>query len=317
MSMAQIHRILCAVDLAGPVAGALKHAAAFARWSGARLAVVHVVAPADFRMAAAASLDGSEPGRGLRALRGFVEPVAGRLTPRLVVREGDAAAEIVAESRDWGADLVVVGTHDRRGFERWELGSVAEQVIRNAPCPVLTVPRGSRPVAAGGDPPFRSLLCALDLGPASATALEYALTLGLRARAGITVLHAMEEIPVEGRRMELRLGVPWFAAYRETVERQARTRLRELLPEEVRAACEVKELVVRGGAGRQIARVAKLRGADLVVLGAGSGGLLSFRSTAAAVVRRSPCPVLTLPSRTAVRAADLALPRQTVPQPTR
>jgi nucleotide-binding universal stress UspA family protein len=56
------------------------------------------------------------------------------------VRTGDPAHEIVAAAREWGADLVVMGTHGRRGLGRMFLGSVAETVIRTAPCAVLVIP---------------------------------------------------------------------------------------------------------------------------------------------------------------------------------
>jgi nucleotide-binding universal stress UspA family protein len=57
-----------------------------------------------------------------------------------LVRTGDPADEIVAAAREWGADLIVVGTHGRRGIGRMFLGSVAETVLRHAPCAVLVIP---------------------------------------------------------------------------------------------------------------------------------------------------------------------------------
>jgi nucleotide-binding universal stress UspA family protein len=60
------------------------------------------------------------------------------ITPR--VRSGDAAMGIVNEARAWDADVVVMGTHGRRGASRMFLGSVAETVLRNAPCAVLVIP---------------------------------------------------------------------------------------------------------------------------------------------------------------------------------
>jgi nucleotide-binding universal stress UspA family protein len=67
------------------------------------------------------------------------------------VRVGDEATEIVDEARDWNADLLVVGTHARRGVSRVLLGSVAEACIRDAPCSVLAVP----PVRASAPAPAR------------------------------------------------------------------------------------------------------------------------------------------------------------------
>jgi nucleotide-binding universal stress UspA family protein len=53
---------------------------------------------------------------------------------------GKPPAEIVKEAKEWPADLIVIGSHGRRGIQRFLLGSVAEAVVRHAPCPVLVVP---------------------------------------------------------------------------------------------------------------------------------------------------------------------------------
>lgn len=63
----------------------------------------------------------------------------GRLPVSVEVRVGDATGQIVASAVDYGTDLVVMGTHGRTGIEHLLLGSVAERVIRLAPCPVVTV----------------------------------------------------------------------------------------------------------------------------------------------------------------------------------
>jgi nucleotide-binding universal stress UspA family protein len=305
MSGTRLRRILCAADFSDFSRRALEHAVALTRWSGAQLSVVHVVTPPEFRVIGASRLDAAERERWLAELQRFAEPVVGTTAARWAVREGEAAREIAADSRGWGADLVVVGTHGRRGLEHLELGSVAEQVIRAAGCPVLTVPRGSGPPLPPGQAPFRRVLCALDLGPSSALTLECALSLALRARAEVSVLHAMEDVPEDPRRMQRRLGTFWFAQYRRAAENESRARLRELLPDEVRSACSVDERVVAGKARRQIVRVAAERQADLVVMGVhGARGLALtlFGSTAAGVVREAPCPVLTVPPQTRVRA---------------
>jgi nucleotide-binding universal stress UspA family protein len=63
------------------------------------------------------------------------------------VRQGDARQEIVDEAKDWAADLIVVGSHGRTGIQRWLLGSVAEHVVRHAPCSVEVV---RQPTRTGG-----------------------------------------------------------------------------------------------------------------------------------------------------------------------
>jgi len=72
------------------------------------------------------------------------------LSIETAVREGDPRAEIVAEADRWGADLIVLGSHGRTGVKRWLMGSVAEHVIRHAPCSVEVARAKARPDAAPG-----------------------------------------------------------------------------------------------------------------------------------------------------------------------
>ncbi len=145
--------ILCAVDLGEGSRVTLEDAADLARRLGARLTLLHVREPS--RAAAgralavvpeAAEQEAVEIGRKLDRWRAEAERIAG--TPvRAIAGKGPPGAEIVRIAGDERADLLVVGTHARRGLGRLVLGSIAEQVVRNAPCPVLV----SRPAPDPGD----------------------------------------------------------------------------------------------------------------------------------------------------------------------
>ena len=82
--------------------------------------------------------EGRAAAAGLPLLAEALEAAGVRAEPR--VRAGEPIREIVAEARLWEADAVVLGTHGRGGVRRALLGSVAEAVVRAAPCPVLVVP---------------------------------------------------------------------------------------------------------------------------------------------------------------------------------
>jgi universal stress protein A len=83
--------------------------------------------------------------------RRVADAVARGLRSRAVLKMGPAAAGLVEAVNEVGGDLVVVGTHGRTGLERVLLGSVAEQVVRAAPCAVLTVkPRARERAQAAG-----------------------------------------------------------------------------------------------------------------------------------------------------------------------
>ena len=70
---------------------------------------------------------------------------------RTIVKQGDAWRSIIAAAEELGSDLIVMGTHGRRGLPRALLGSVAEKVVRTAHCPVLTVHKADVDRAAIGD----------------------------------------------------------------------------------------------------------------------------------------------------------------------
>lgn len=133
--------ILVPVDGSPPSVAALAHAVSLAEDSGARIDVLHVQAPEDFRVGSTTPL-ASEARRVINeALDDAIDDASARLTGRVahLTVSGDPLRAIVDIARDGHYDLIVLGTHGRIGRLHALLGSVAEGVVRNAPCPVLTV----------------------------------------------------------------------------------------------------------------------------------------------------------------------------------
>lgn len=148
-------RILIAVADDEIAATVIETARNLATKLGARLALVHVVDLAVAGAVAAVPLaDGASPlatqeivEAQEEAGEGFIDRAA-RLAGgdvELFLREGSPAAEIVAAATEWQAGLIAVGTHGRGGLGRLVLGSVSESVLREAPCPVLTIRLGATP----------------------------------------------------------------------------------------------------------------------------------------------------------------------------
>jgi nucleotide-binding universal stress UspA family protein len=149
--MAAYRRILVAVDGSAPSSKGLREAIRLAKAEGATLFIVHVVD----EYPALAALDGMMAGapgadlvpalrEGGKRVLAKAKAVAqkNRLSAKTILREmlsGPAAYPIVREARKVGADLIVLGTHGRRGVRRLMLGSDAEQVVRTASVPVLLV----------------------------------------------------------------------------------------------------------------------------------------------------------------------------------
>jgi len=145
--MLNIRRILAPTDFSDNSAPAVRHAAEFADKFGAELVLLHVVQDLALVLPdAVMPTPVATPDLGemiAAAKSGLANLVAaldlGRLNPKAEVRVGAPAAEIVAAAADLKADLVCVSTHGRTGLAHFFLGSVAERIVRHAPCPVLTV----------------------------------------------------------------------------------------------------------------------------------------------------------------------------------
>jgi nucleotide-binding universal stress UspA family protein len=142
--MISIKRILVPTDFSDCARPAIRYAAELADKFGAELVLLHVV-PDSVLALPDAVMPNPAPTADLAALTDAGKSAlanliaAEKLTARAEVRIGSPAAEIVAAAGDLRADLVCVGTHGRGGIARVLMGSVAELVVRQAPCPVLTV----------------------------------------------------------------------------------------------------------------------------------------------------------------------------------
>jgi nucleotide-binding universal stress UspA family protein len=288
----EIRRILCPCDFSGYSGRALRQARRIAARHGSSLTALHViparVPPSGGFLTNPALLEPDVRERTLSALRRFVERAGPFALPADVeVCVGAPAQEILKRAAELPADLLVIGTHGRGGFEKWVLGSVTERVLRKARCAVLTVPaRGTLPA---GPALFGTILWATDFSAPSTAALEHAVSLARPDRSRLLLLHVVAHEAEPGKP-----GSPPDLA--TELQERAREWLRRAVSEEVRGACPVEEIVAVGKAHREITRVARERGAELIVMGAqGADALdqLVFGSTAQRVSRMAPCPVLT------------------------
>lgn len=144
--MLALRTILQPTDFSAPSDYAFRLACSLARDHGARVIVLHVAqTPTVYgEMGAYAVADYS-----LGALRADLKRLRGPddLAVEHMLLEGDPAAEIVRIADENQCDLIVMGTHGRTGLGRLFMGSVAEQVMRRAPCPVLTVKASDKPTS--------------------------------------------------------------------------------------------------------------------------------------------------------------------------
>jgi len=298
-----IEKILCPTDFSVFSSRALRHAVSLARQFGAGLKVAHVIPrPSPYAAPpfypAVIAVDPRTRELAEAEIKSFIAPaVEARVPVETEIREGDAWREILAMAEELPADLVVMGTHGRGGFERLFLGSVAEKLLRRLPCPILTVchEEGKTWEAPGL---VRRILCATDLSASSAETVGVALSLAAKNQARVTLLHVVEELPLTGE-------PAFFAeaqAYGEQLERKAAQDLHETAQKaEAQFGVEVDEWVGSGRAHKEILRMAAEERADLIVLGQGHGALdhFLFGSNAQQVVRQATCPVLIVRLRAA------------------
>jgi nucleotide-binding universal stress UspA family protein len=183
-----------------------------------------------------------------------------------------------------GLGLIVIGTHGRTGLSRVLMGSVAELVVRHAPCPVLTIRPTNEPT------PYTHVLCPVDLSTPAREAMNLAAEMVKPGSAGITLLHVLE-LPVS---YAGELPIPEF--HRDLDARSAALMDRWTADLTAKVNVPVAQMTRIGRPGAQIlALLEHDRTFDLVVMGShGHTGIerILLGSVAEKVVRHARCPVL-------------------------
>ena len=293
--MIVVRQILCPVDFSAGSRPALAHAVALARAWNAGLEVLHVdVALPDFDVATRRGDQAAAAGDLDALLTRFVESVAAdtAVTTKLL-HAADARRAILNEAETRQADILVIGSHGRSGFERFILGSTTDTTVRKASCPVLVVPPDARPSADGR---FRRIVCGLDFSGPSLQALRYAIHLAAPG-SEVTLLHAIE-MPPELRDRQIAAAFD-IEAVRAAAENAACERLRAIALGDDAPSVRLATKVLEGRAHRRILETARETHADLIVLGTHGRNALDrwvFGSNADGVLRDAPCPVLTVRS---------------------
>lgn len=296
--MMQIRRILCPLDFSDASRHALDHAVVLAGWYRANITALYVrhgavqiEPPILFAQLESPPMDSLEEAEA--RLHQWLQPAraVGLTCEVLAVDGNNAAGRIVETAKSIHADLLVMGTHGRGGFERLLLGSVTEKVVRSAPCPVLTVPP---PAESTASLPFKRLLCGIDFSEPSVNALKVALSIAKESDATVTLAHSIEH-PVENEA----LAMFDMDAFRDALRKDTASKLEGLLTEEDRTYCNPHIRLMEGKPFEKLLDVAADEKTDLIVLGVHGRNALNvlvFGSTTNQVIRRATCPVLTLRS---------------------
>ena len=289
--MRSISKILLPVDFSERSTGAARYAQALARHFQAELMVLHVLTPPNYEFGAleiaGSMLDELYRNRAEQAaqeLDAFMAPELPGLKVRKLVFQGDPATTIVNLAHDEAADIITMPTHGYGPFRRFILGSNTAKVLHDADCPVWTgVHLEQAPALASI--PFHSILCAVDLGPQSSKTLDWAAWLARQFRARLGVVHATAGVP------DLSDDPKW--QWRTETRAAAGRELFRLLD----GVGAEADLSIEAGEPAQVICSAAVRvAADVLVIGRGSaaGVFGRLRTNAYAIIRQSPCPVVSV-----------------------
>ncbi len=283
--------IILPVDFSTRSAGAAAHARIMAKQYDSTIVALHVMRP--FQLAAegvdvpsTAVLDWYTQQKPLleRQLEDFVKIYLTGCKVKTVFREGEPASEIIRTADEENADLIMLSTHGYGAFRRFLLGSVAAKVLNDSQIPVLTGTHIEIPVDEAEH--IKSVLVAVEFDDRTSKLIAAGANMAKAFGAELHVVHAS---PDDGAGAGQYMDPTWRI--------EVAHMLKKRLEESVKAAgAEATIHVVPGEAAKVIRQVAEEAKANLVVLGRHLDKSLfgRLRTHSYAIVRESPCPVLSL-----------------------
>lgn len=297
--MLSLDRILVARDFSSVSNRALRHGLALAARTHATLHVLYAEVLHEVEQRAA---DRPSPADGIQAFREELKAEGGVSSAALdnvsiveaVRRDTAAAPAILGYASEEDIDLIALGTHGRRGPRRIVLGSVAEEVVRHAPQPVLTVRGTSDESGLPAPRPLNRILVPVDFSEYAREALVYAREWARLYDAEIDVLHVVEEDLHPAFYVG---GVSSIYDVEPDLEEKVSETLNDFVQDTIGSVEPVHTHMRTGSAGSAIVEFADNHDVDLVSLSThGRTGLERFLlgSIAEKVVRHVHCPVLTV-----------------------
>ena len=289
--MFQIAKILLPVDFSERASNAVRFAVPVAERFRSEIVLLHVLPPhyefGTAQMGAAILRDLVLERRRAaeQQIEGFLSAELRHLPVRHLLLDGDPAHEIVACARREEVGLIMMPTHGYGPFRRMLLGSVTAKVLHDADCPVWTTVHMEAPAASPDA--VKRIMCAVDLGPASARALDWAVRLAAEFGAQLTLVHAIVELDPRVQ------GYYFSPEWRKTVVDAAEAKLAAL---QKNAGTQAEVNLTLGPAPEMVCAEARNQHADLLVIGRGlNAGILGRLTSAAyALIRQSPCPVVSV-----------------------
>lgn len=307
-----MRRILVPLDGSPLAEAALPHAIGLARRSGAELMLASV--RDDVVSAIPAHLLAEVESTWPELHRAYLSTLSEKVGGRLETTTGQPAQEIVNWTESQRADLVVMGTHGRRGLSRWLVGSVADKVMRHSHCPVLLVRSPEITAAqareqveralAGEWPRYPNILVPLDGTARSELSLGSACLLAKQDQSELTLLRVLDFPNPTFASTEI--PSTWADMVRADLDESHQRYLDEKARDLEIQGYKVKTVYRHGSPADRILE----QSPELIIMASQGGGF--FGSVAERVVHRAECPVLLIRGQGALLEAGRDLTDQAV-----
>lgn len=305
----KFEKILCATDLSEFSNFTLPYGIAMAEEFGARLYVCHVVEMHAAGLYAEAHLDPKElHDRHAQRIHEQVDQLIGRRHVQWepLIGSGYPPGEIARFAEKHQVDLVISATHGRSGIKRLILGSVTERLMRILPCPLLVVISQEKDAERPADRPFRldRIMVGCDFSRDSSLAFQYALSFAQEFQSDLHLVHVVEPSAYIDSQQD---GFLKQTKSDTQIADRLEARLLHMIPEEAENWCIPMTAVLGGQPYEQLARYAKTHQIDMIFLGVRGRGLIEtylIGSTTDRVVRKAPCPVLSVRPFSQAKAED-------------
>ena len=285
--MITINKILCPVDFFPASDAAVSYAVGLGANYDATIHLLHVITPIlpnEYAIDTVEIMKSMEKSTAEEMKKLVARVKEAGVSIYTEIRTGDVYDQIKQAIEVVQPELVVMGTHGRRGVERWFMGSTTEKLMRHSPVPLLTISASGEKVAV---PRFRRILVTTDFSDGTPDALAYAFSAAQENESEITLLHVVHDVTADVT-----------GKYRDSLIAGIRKQLDDVVPAEAKNWCEIATRVETGVPYRIILKILEDEKIDLLVMNIHGKGMLDralLGSTAERVVRAASCPVMLIP----------------------
>jgi nucleotide-binding universal stress UspA family protein len=298
----QFKNILCATDFSDFSNHTVSYGVALAKEFEAKLFICHVIDLSSVAIYGEFQLDPvGQQNRIMEDANAQLEDLTGNqpVAWEPLITVGKPADEIARAVEEKEIDLVITATRGRSGLKRIILGSVTERLMRTLACPLLVMSSPEHDPVGTADREFKlkKILVGCDFSPDSDQAFNHGLSLAQEFQSELHLAHVIEP-PAQPDLLKGETSVTF--EIREDYRDLLTNKLKDMVPEEAGNWCTPQTSLLEGQPYEELVNYAESNDIDMIVLGVRGHGLvktLFLGSTTDRVIRRSPCPVLSVSSK--------------------